>query len=191
MAPGHGQFTFAVTPRGKLLKIEGYKELLGDIFKDNPLAAQFGGGGSEEAGKMMFGDYFIDLPEKGVQQGARWDAKEEIKLENLGVIKGKRNFFYEGEGKVGKHMTAKFTFSDELTIDIDIDSGGAKVTGTLTLTESKGTIHFDPKNGRLVSLSHDYRIGGNLNVAAGGQNIPVASDQTEQVRIELLDKLPE
>ena len=188
---GTGQFTFTVTPRGKLLKMAGYKELLGDVFKDNPLAAQFGGGGSEEAGKMLFGDYFIDLPDKGVQQGARWDAKEEITLEKFAVIKGKRNFVYDGEGKVGKHKTAKFTFTDELTIDLDLDSGGAKVTGTLTLTESKGTIHFDAKNGRLVSLTHDYRITGNLNVAAGGQNIAVGNDQTEQVRIELLDKLPE
>lgn len=188
---GTGQFTFTVTPRGKLLKVAGYKELLGDLFKDNPIAAQFGAGGSDEAGKLMFGDYFIDLPEKGVQQGARWDAKDEIKLDKFGIIKGKRNFVYEGEGKVGKHKTAKIAFIDELAIDLDIDSGGAKVTGTLTLTESKGTIHFDAKNGRLVSLTHDYRITGNLNVAAGGQNIAIGSDQTEQVRIELLDKLPE
>ena len=42
---GTGQFTFTVTLCGKLQKVEGYKELLADLLKDNVLAAQFGGGG--------------------------------------------------------------------------------------------------------------------------------------------------
>lgn len=45
--------TFSLTPQGKLTGAKGFQELLGDLVKDNPLVAQFVGGGSDEAARQQ------------------------------------------------------------------------------------------------------------------------------------------
>jgi hypothetical protein len=182
--------TCTITPQGKLTKLEGYKELLGDVLKDNPLGQQLTGGASEEAAKLGLAEFIPLMSEKPVTQGQRWEVPFQLNLEKLGKATGKRLYAYEGEGKVGKLKTAQISVLTELSFELDVDMGGAKVTGTVSITQSKGTIHFDPKKGRLVSMSNEYTLSGNLNVAAGGQNIPVAMEQTQHMSMELLDSLP-
>ncbi len=182
--------TCTVTPHGKLTKLEGYKELLGDLLKDNPLAKQFAGGGTEEAAQMALAEYVPLLSDNAVSPGTRWEAPFQLNLDKFGKASGKRLYAYEGEGLVGKRKTAKISAATELSFELDIEMGGAKVTGTLSVTQSKGTIHFDPKQGCVVSFSNEYTLAGNLNVAAGGQNIPVTMEQVQQSTMELLDQLP-
>ncbi|MCI0642606.1 MAG: DUF6263 family protein, partial [Gemmataceae bacterium] len=154
---GTANLVYTITPQGKVLKIDGYKELIGDA-KDNPIAAQFAGGGSEEAAKMGLGELIAQFGEKPVKPGERWEVPFAINLDKLGAAKGKKTYTYEGEGQVGPHKTAKLSVNTELAFDIDIDMGGAKVTGKMSVTDSSGTIHFDPKRGVLVSLKYEYKI---------------------------------
>src|SRR5262245_4978744 len=186
----NANLTYTITPQGKLTKLEGLKELLGDVLKDNPIANQFAGGGSEEAARIGVAEYIPALPEKAIRPGDRWETPFQLNLDKFGKANGKRLYAYDGEGTVGKQKTAKISVVTELSFDLDIDQGGAKVTGTLSITASKGTIHFDPKHGRVVSLNNEYTISGNLNVAAGGMNIPVAMEQTQRLTMDLLDSLP-
>jgi hypothetical protein len=183
--------TYTVSDRGKVAKVEGLKELLEDALKDNPVGRQFAGGGSEEAMKLGLAEYFPSLPEKGVTAGTRWETPFEINLDKFGKAAGKRVYVVDGESTAGKRKTIKISVTTELSIDLDIDVGGAKANGTMSITQSKGTIHFDPKQGCVVSLSNEITLSGNLNVTAGGMNIPVASEQTQNIRLELLDRLPE
>jgi len=167
------------------------KELLGDVLKDNPLATQFAAGGSEEAMQIGLAEYIPPLSKEALRPGSRWEVPYQLNLDKFGKATGKRTYTYDGEGTVGKHKTAKISFTTELSFELDLDQGGAKVTGTLSVTQSKGTLHFDPKAGRVVSLANEFTLGGAINVAAGGQNIPVAMEQVQQIRMELLDRLPE
>jgi hypothetical protein len=183
--------TYTVSDQGKIAKIEGLKELLADVLKDNPLATQFAGGGSEDAFKLGLAEYFPALPAGRVASGTRWEIPFEINLDKLGKAKGKRLYICDGESTVGKRKTIKISILTEMAFDLDIDMGGAKVAGQMSISASKGTIHFDPKQGCVVSLTNEYTLTGNLNVAAGGMNIPVASEQTQSIRLELLDRLPE
>src|SRR5207244_10810654 len=130
--------TYTVTPLGKMVKIEGYKELLGDVLKDNPIAAQFAAGGSEEALQIGLAEYIPPLSKEPVRPGSRWEVPYQLNLDKFGKATGKRTYTYDGEGEVGKHKTAKITFTTELSFELDIDMGGAKVTGTLSVTQSKG-----------------------------------------------------
>ncbi|MCI0378832.1 MAG: DUF6263 family protein [Gemmataceae bacterium] len=180
---------YTISPQGKVLKIDGFKEVIGDA-KDNPIAAQFAGGGSEEMAKLALGELVAQFSDKPVNPGGRWEVPFALNFDKFGAAKGKKTYTYEGEGKVGAHKTAKLSLNTEMAFDIDIDMGGAKVTGKMSITDSSGTIHFDPKRGVLVSLKYEYKISGNLNVSAGGMDIPVASEQVQQVTVELLDKLP-
>ncbi len=62
------EYFITITPQGKIEKLEGYKEILENILKDHPLAAQFTGGGSEhgEKGKP---DGSVFRPEQKTCQG--------------------------------------------------------------------------------------------------------------------------
>src|SRR3990170_4414408 len=94
-----------VTPLGEVKEVKGFAELFADLLKDNPIAVQFVGGGSNEAAKP--GDF--------------WEVPFEIDLPKLGKFKGKRVYRYEGPDKVGDRTTAKIDVATELAGDLDID----------------------------------------------------------------------
>ena len=186
----NANISFTINPLGKVVKLEGYKELLGDLLKDNPIAAQFAGGGSDEVFKMSMNEFIIQFSGKPINPGDRWEMPYEINLDKLGKAIGKKTYIYEGEENVGPHKTAKISIGSEMNFDLDLDMGGAKVTGKMSITEAKGTMNFDVKRGCILRFNNEYKMAGNLNVNAGGKDIPIATEQTQQLTIELLDKLP-
>jgi len=183
--------TYVRSPLGKVLKIEGLTELLADVIKDNPIATQFAGGATDKGAVADANQLSIHFPEKAIKPGDTWVEPFEMEVPKIGTIKGKTTYKYEGAGKVGDRKTAKFTSSTEMSIDLDIKMGEADVKGTLSSTESTGTIHFDPVKGQLVLLTGTMKFEGSLTVEAGGMTINVDQNQTQKMTITLLDKLPE
>jgi hypothetical protein len=183
--------SFTLTPRGELTALEGMKELLEDVLKDNPIGTQFTGGGSDKVAQMGMAEMFAVFGEKPVKPGDTWEAKYELDLPKLGKAEGKRIYTFEGFDKVQDRKTARIRVSHELSFDVDLETGGAKVKGKMKIDQSSGVIQFDPDKGRIVSMDSTYQISGDLNVDAGGKLIPVKSEQTQSVKVELLDKLPE
>jgi hypothetical protein len=181
-----------VTPLGEVTDVKGLKELIGDnLLKDNPFGAQAAVAATDEGAKISYSDRFLDLPEQPVGPGDTWEKPYEMKLPGLGLAKGKSVYKLEGPDKVGDRATIKISVRDEMSIDLDLDQAGAKVTGSLSVNSSSGTIQFDPEAGAIVSKKTTQTLSGNLNVAAGGQNIPVQQEQTHTTTTELLDKEPE
>ncbi len=179
------------TPRGKVTKVDGLEGLLDDVLKDNPIGQQFASGATEEGATLEFGQTFVEFPEEPVKPGDTWEVPFEIKLPKIGTFKGKKIYTYEGTDKVGSRKTAKLSVTTELSIKIDIDMDGANVTGSLSVSESSGTVHFDPEKGQIVSNKYKMTLAGNLNVSVNGMDIPIEQSQTQTVTTELLEKLPE
>lgn len=179
------------TPKGKITKVDGLKGLLGDVLKDNPLGAQFVAGGTEEGAKLEYGQTFVEFPEKPIKPGDTWEVPFEMKLPKIGTFQGKNVYKYIGNDKVRNRKTAKFSMTSELSIKIDIEMDGAKVTGTLSVSDSSGTVQFDPEKGQIVSNKFKMTLAGNLNVNVNNMDIPIEQEQTHTATIELLDKLPE
>lgn len=182
--------TLIVSPDGELKKIEGYDELMKDVLKNNPIGAQFSGGGSEDAARLNFAEFYPLLPKNGVRPGDTWERPYVLKLPKIGKVEGKRRYQYEGMVKQGKRQVAKILVNSELAIDLNLNQGGAKVTGNMSITDSKGTIFFDPQAGNVVSVKNQITMGGLLNVTVGDQNIQVNSEQTQSIQMDLLDRLP-
>jgi hypothetical protein len=184
------EYQVIVNPQGKVAEVKGYAELIADLLKDNPLAGQFGGG-DNAAAVISEQDAFVILSDKAVSVGDQWEIPFELELAKLGKLKGKTTCRYEGPDTVGNRKTVRIAITSELTMELNIDQGGAKVSGTLTATNSSGTVQFDPLAGRVVSIKRSLSLGGMLSVDAGGVTIPVDNQQEQTNTFELLEKLPE
>jgi hypothetical protein len=184
------EYQLLISPRGEVREVKGFSELIADLVKDNPFAAQFGGG-DNKAAIQKEQDSYVVLSEKPVSAGDKWEVAYESELPKIGKVKGKTTYTYEGPDKAGNLKTVRIGLSTEMSIDLDIDQGGAKVTGSISSTTSSGTAQFDPAAGRVVSLKRAISLSGQLMVEAGGKVIPVDNQQEQSTTMELLEKLPE
>lgn len=180
-----------VTPLGEVKEVKGFAEQFADLLKDNPIAGQFLGGGTNEAAKHSFSEQFARFKEEPVKPGDTWEVPFDIELPKLGKLKGKRVYRYEGPDKVAGRATARITVTTDIAADIDSDLGEAKVSGSFTTADATGTIHFDPAAGKLVSIKSSLSLAGDMTVTAGGNTIPLRMEQTQTSSIDALDKLPE
>jgi hypothetical protein len=184
------EYRVIVSPQGRVAEVKGYHELVADLLKDNPFAAQLVGGDNATA-VMMEQDTFAILSDRPVSVGDQWEVPFEFELGKLGKVKAKTIYTFEGPDKVGNRKTVRIASTGEMTMEMNIDQGGTKVTGTLTSSSSTGTVQFDPEAGRVVSIKNTSSVGGMLTVEAGGMTIPVDNQQDQTHTYELLEKLPE
>lgn len=185
------EYQVTVNPQGKVSEVKGYAELIADLLKDNPLAGQVFGGGDNAAAAMSEQDGFVIFSEKPVSIGDQWEVAVSLELPKLGKMEGKTTYTYEGTDTVGNRKTVRIAFIGEMAMELNIDQGGMKVSGTLRSSSASGTIQFDPVAGRVVSIKRSTSLGGMLTVEAGGMTIPVDNQQEQTNNYELLDKLPE
>jgi hypothetical protein len=183
-------YQMIVAPDGEVVEVKGYTELLADLVKDNPFGA-LTGGNSNEAAKQQHNDVFPKLPKKAIKIGETWESKTDTMMPGIGKVRGKSTYRYVGPDKVGDRETAKIEVTSEATIELDLDQGGNKVTGTLTTAGAQGTLHFDVAAGRVLSNESSTSITGDISVNAGGMIIPVRNEQNMKMKVEYLDKLPD
>lgn len=184
------EFEIVINPQGQVTEVKGYAEMIADLVKDNPFGAQFGGG-DNNAAKNAEQDAFVILSDKPVKPGDKWETPFEVPLATLGTVKGKTTCTFEGYDKVGDRKTVRIGVTTDVSIDLKLDQGGMKVTGTLSSNNSEGTVQFDPEAGCVVSARRGFSLSGQLTVEAGGMIIPVDNQQDHVYELTLLEKLPE
>lgn len=183
--------TYTISPLGKITKLEGYKELVADLLQNNPIASQFAAGGTDDAARLEMSETRPELPENPVKPGDTWEANYEVPLPKIGSAQGKKVYTFEAFDQVGDTKTARIRVSSELNYDIDLEVNEAKVTGNMKSNDSSGTLQFDIERGEIVSLDVKYTITGDMTVTAGGNTIPLKQDQTQNLKMERIDKLPD
>jgi len=171
--------------------VKGYADQLRDLIESNPLTAQFAGGGTDESAMQALNAIFPKLGKAGAKPGDTWDVPVEIQMGKVGTLTGKSTYRFAGLDKVRDRATAKLEVSTDLSLELDIDMDGAKVTGKISTTSSSGTVQFDLAAGRVISGQDTVSMGGMLNVNANGTDIPVQNDQTIKTTVEYLEKLPD
>lgn len=183
-------FKVTVSPRGDVVGVSGYKELLAPVLKGKAIAKQFAGDGSDKVYAMQAGEFYPVFSKKPVKPGDTWVVPFELAIAKFGSAKGKKTYKYIGMEKVNGRSVAKVTYTYDLTFKLDLTMGGAKVTGDLAISKSSGTVLFDPAKGQLVSLQAEYEMGGDLDYSAGANNIAIRTDSVQKYKVEQLDKLP-
>ena len=180
-----------MTPRGEVLSVKGFAELLAPVLKDSPLAKQFTAGGTDKAARMEQAQFLAVFSKDKVKPGDTWDVPFEMELPKLGMAKGSKSYKYVGDVKVKDRTLAKITATFELTFKLDMEQGGQKLAGELSISKSSGTVLFDVAKGQLVSLNSEYTLGGDFTVTVNDQTIEIRTDQTKTISVEQVDKLPE
>lgn len=180
------EYRLVLSPAGAVKEVKGYAEMLGDVLKDNPLASQFTPGDNRSAA-VSEQDGFVVLSEKPVSTGDSWETMQELELPGVGKIKATTRFTYEGADTVGETRTARLAESSDITLELALDQGGTKVSGTLTSSSARATIQFDPVEGRVVSIERTVIMGGQLTVDAGGMIIPLDNQQEDTSTFVLVD----
>ncbi|HVW00908.1 MAG TPA: DUF6263 family protein, partial [Planctomycetaceae bacterium] len=73
-----GELQVTVTPRGDVKAVKGYSEMIGDVLKNNAIAKQFAGGGSDAAATTGVQQHTLRFQEGPVSPGDSWDHPIEI-----------------------------------------------------------------------------------------------------------------
>jgi hypothetical protein len=180
-----------LTSRGVVKNFTGYSQLVGDLVKNNPLAQQFGAGGSDSAAKLSFQGQWVVLPEAPVKTGEKWDNPFEMEMPGLGTVKGKETVTLLAVETREGHSIAKLSITNDISFELNLEMGAAKVTGKVTTSNSEGSAEFDVTIGKLLSQKSKLTLTGQLTVAANGMIIPVQVTQTVSSEQTPLDKLPE
>ncbi len=159
-----------LTPLGKVEKVTGYADLVKDVLKDNPIANQFAGGGSDKAALTGFQDQYVIFQDKAIKPGDTLESPYKIELaQKIGEFDGKRIYTFGAPDKVGETPTLKISITVELSGELDIDTGQSQVSGDIELDDLSGTIQFDPVDGRIVTLESEQTMSGDLTVEVAGE----------------------
>ena len=179
-----------VPPDGGVIAVKGYADQLRDLVEGNPVTAQFAGGGTDDSAKQGLNEVFPKI-KAAPKPGDTWDVPVEIAMGKVGKLTGKSTYRFAGLDKVGDRATAKLEVTTDLSVDLDIDMDGAKVTGRISTNNANGIVQFDIAAGRVISSEGTASLGGTLNVNANGMNITVQNDQTMKTTVEYLEKIPD
>jgi hypothetical protein len=185
------EYEVQVNPRGQIVEVKGFAELVADLAKDNPLTSQFAGGGTAAGAKISEQESFLVLGEDPVKPGDQWERSVDHDIPAIGKVKGKVVCVFEGYDKVGDRKTVRIGVTTNLSLELNIDAGGAKVTGTISTTQSSGTVQFDPEAGRVVSSKNNMSLSGQLTAEAGGMTFTIDSQQEQTATNALLEKVPD
>ncbi len=186
------EYQVLVSVRGAVIDVKGYVELIADLVKDSPEAQQLLGSGVGKVGAQVSEqDSFVILGEKPVSPGDQWEVPFDFELEGVGKAKGKIVYTYEANDKVGERKTVRIGMAPDISIELKVEAGGAKVTGTIASNGSSGSVQFDPEAGRVLTSKRSLTMSGQVMVEAGGQTIPVDTQSEDTFKIELIEKLPD
>jgi hypothetical protein len=178
-----------VSPRGELLKVEGYADVFTDLVKDKPdIRAYVAYVPIDDAGAKFSGQAEIVIfGDKPVQRGDRWEVPIDDESASRGKVKGSVVYVHEGDDKFGDRRTIRLSAETSMSIDSSTDVTGSKLTAKLKSGDSNQVVQFDPVAGRIVFSKRSVSMAGKLMLN------DLSGDMTsvQTYTVQLLDKLPD
>lgn len=178
----------AVSQTGRLLRVEGYSELVRDLVAGNILTKELTAGGTDESHRQNLAVGWIVFKDEPVSPGDSWETPVEVSLPGGKMAGGTRTIKFLGMEQVEGKEVAHFTVQTNVSFDIRTEANGYVVTGQLSSSESTGDMFFDVAVGRPVSVALKTRMQGTINVANPlGQSRSVVIDQTSDFSANISD----
>jgi hypothetical protein len=188
------ELTLTISPRKKILKVDGREALLAKLANANPaLKPVLEATLSESALKEMANPLFAPLPGKSVKKGERWAEESKVDMGALGTLATVSNYVFEGPDSANRTL-AKIVVKQKLTY-APPEKGAAALPFKVVSTdykkaEASGTVHVHLKKGRLERSEITTRLAGKMTLDIGGMNTDIEVDQTQKVTVTTSDTPP-
>jgi hypothetical protein len=187
-------FRMTLSPKGEVLKFEGYDKLIDKLAGDDAAVRQaLQATLQEDALKKSVREALAFLPDRPIKVGDTWERSIEEPLGALGTLRETRTYKLEGKEDVGGKKLDKITF--KTAVDF---KPGKKVenfpyhvlSGRMEAKEAGGTAHFDPDSGRLVQLKSELKMVGTMVLSSADTKIDAVYDQQQSTVVTVLNEKP-
>ncbi len=191
------KFTLTLdTAKGVVEKVEGNKEFIDKLAKQNPQMKQLLDKIlNEKSLKEMAEPTFAPISGKEVEKGkpTREPLTTKLDLGPMGTYETTYTYTYEGPNakdkmeKIGVKTDLKYLPPDDkASAGMPFKIKEAK----LEPSDATGSIDFDPAKGRIVKSETSVKIKGKLKIEIGGQTTEVDLSQDQNTKIQTDDKNP-
>jgi hypothetical protein len=177
----NGELTLTVDPSMKVVRFEGFKELMARIVKDHPTEAEaFRTTVTEDSFKQYTALLLPALPGKEVGKGDRWPIRSTIAMNPIGTLA------LEGHYSLVE--------ADRLKLEGRLNLEGGKKPGTPQIKkadirgELKGEAKVNSKAGLLGSAEFQIKIQGEAVTENNGMEITMQILQNNTLRTRFSDR---
>jgi hypothetical protein len=189
-------FKVTLNPKGEVVKIEGYEDLLKKLAGDDANARKAVQSiKPEELFKVSVSEAFGFLPDKPVKTGDSWERETTRSLGPLGSIVSKRKYSYDGSETVEGKPLEKISFTATTTYNppkagepTSLEFQVAKAD--IKVEDVKGTFLFDATAGRLVQSEMGLKMKGTVVIVVKGTNLDTEAVEEQTIKMRVLDKNP-
>ncbi len=187
-------FTVTLSPKGEVLKFEGYDKFLDRLAGDDAAVRKtLQNLIAEDTLKRSVREALAFLPDRAVKEGETWERVLDAPFGALGSLRLNTAYKLEGKEDVGGKKVEKIGF----TTTVEFKPGKADpavpfhvVNGELKADEGRGTIHFDAAAGRLIQSKSRVVLHGRMIFAASGTNVETEVQQEQTTDVTLLKENP-
>jgi hypothetical protein len=178
--------------RMELTALEGYPALVKKISGNDPMVtAMIRLMISEDSLKQSAENGFLQVPDRVLNKGDRWDRKRSQTMGPLGSLNLTESYTHAGmQGdRVQLTLTAQAAHVPAKANEFGLPFQITKVD--LKASNLKGTAEFDPSLGRLHQAETSIQVKGSITLVNQGQTTVYDVDHEETTRVRFLDKKPE
>jgi hypothetical protein len=183
-------FLMTISPKWEILKFDGYDKFINKVAGDDTAVRQaLLGTLPEETFKKSVREVLAFLPDNPVKQGEVWEQTIDSPLGALGTLRETRKYKYEGKDADGE----KITFTTAVTF-----AAGKRfenlnyyvLAGRMDAKDSKGTIHFNSADGRLVRIVSELKLTGSMKLSISDVQVGAELEQEQTSRVEISKENP-
>jgi hypothetical protein len=187
-------FSILLSPKGEVLKFEGYDKLLDKLAGDDVAARQaLQATSSEDVLKKSVRELIAFLPDRPIKEGETWERTVESPLGALGTLRETRTYKLQGQEELAGKKLDKITF----TSTVDYKAGKPDkslayhvISGEIKADDAKGTIYFDRAAGRVVQMDSQMKLRGRMVLSVSGNNVDAVVEQEQTTKVAVLSEKP-
>ena len=187
-------FRITLDARQRVTNIQGYKELVEAVARDNPDAAEL-------LRQLLTKENFQRpveallgfAPEKAVAKGDSWQVKAQVPFGPFGKLDLVDTYTFQGEEQAEKGVLRVGITTALAAYSLAKEVGGRpfKVeAGDVKVKESKGSLLFKEAAGRLVRRETHLTLRGVFTIVLGNQRLDMEVEQQQTTTARVLDSNP-
>lgn len=187
-------FEVSISPTGEVTKFAGFDEVVKKVVGEDASAQRLARIAlQEDAFRRIPATLFGVVPTKKVNKGDKWEHKSTVTQGLLGTLTITSQCSYVGTDALGDKQRDKVECTGTATFTPTTSAPSLPFSiskAELKADEIKGTFYIDSNAGRVVQGEQKVHLKGPVTFAIGGATHQTEVDQTQTIKMQVLDKNP-